>query len=57
MKKKNKLRPFGTWDGCVCVTYAYAYMIGFTTLNFLLLIITELCWVWWCTKRVKEYDE
>jgi len=46
--------PFSDYDSFVCGCFAYAYMIGFTNLNVVMLILTELCWMYYCSQRVKR---
>ena len=50
----KKPSPFNDYDSFVCGCFAYAYTLGFTNLNVVMLIITELCWIYYCNQRVKR---
>ena len=61
----NKAIYFNEYSQCIYVleenregmSFAYSYMIGFTTLNFLLLMITEILWIGWASNRAKGTDD
>ena len=50
----KKPSPFNDYDSFVCGCFAYEYTLGFTNLNVVMLIITELCWMYYCRERVKR---
>ena len=54
IKMNKEPSPFSDFDSFVCGCFAYAYTIGFTNLNVAMLILTELCWMWYCRQRVKR---
>ena len=54
IKMNNKPSPFNDYDSFVCGCFAYAYTLGFTNLNVVMLIITELCWMYYCRERVNR---
>ena len=54
IKMNKEPSPFSDYDSFVCGCFAYAYMIGFTNLNVVMLILTELCWMYYCSQRVKR---
>ena len=54
IKMNKEPSPFNDYDSFVCGCFAYAYTLGFTNLNVVMLIITELCWMYYCRERVKR---
>ena len=50
----KKPSPFNDYDSFVCGCFAYAYTLGFTNFNVVMLILTELCWIYYCNQRVKR---
>ena len=54
IKMNKEPSPFSDYDSFVCGCFAYAYMLGFTNFNVVMLVLTELCWIYYCNQRVKR---
>lgn len=52
--KKRPPRPFDVYDGIVCISFAYGYMIAIFSFNVILFLILELVWAWFVKRRVDE---
>ena len=54
MNKKEIPSPFNNYDAFTCSCFAYSYYICIMSFNVVLLIITEMLWMWYCSERVKK---